>query len=344
MGIDATFHAISKEELKSYVFDVINDPEHAIQLTSQLAIDFNKLVELHAFYQSDLNPWSLQLTYGDWSDDIGSNFAIAVAVISGYLHPFFYARNFNFSLMSSDYPEIKQFFTSLTQIEGSPLKGLCDEGAGLISANYCASGVAKNPSELMGFLERHKQQLGQKYDQDDIESLRSALTYAIDNELWFLEASEIVTPIIGECLSDKENLNAYFMNPSLVNSMANSNQPETNDSYRAGLKSHEKWVYAVIALSLSMGLLSLFSDPQIKDLIRLGLNVLLCYYLFKARSWARWVMGFLFVAGGAASLMSVFLSDGLAVNKLLFPALGLIYLLAGFVLFSSKFTAEYFNR
>lgn len=344
MGIDATFHAISKDELQNCVFDVINDPEHAIELTSQLAIDFNKLVELHAFYQSNLTPWSLQLKAGGWSDDIGSNFAMAVAVISGYLHPYYYARNFNFSILSADYPEIRNFFTSITQIEGSPLKGLSDEGAGLISANYCASGVAQDPIKLMEFLERHEQQLEHKYDQDDIESLKSALTYTIDNELWFLEASEVVTPIIGECLSDKENLNAYFMNQGLENPLPDSNRPDATDSYFAGVKPHEKWVYAVIALSLFMGVVSWFPDPQTKDIIRLGLNVLLCYYLYKAKNWARWIMGVLFVAGGIASLMFVLSVEGHAVNKLLFLAMGLIYLLAGYVLFSSKLTGEYFDN
>lgn len=214
MGYDISFHSISKTELKKYFFDVITDPSCAEERSRSIpASEKKQKTLLESLYRNSLIPWSELIKQGkiETIGEISPNFSMVAAAISGYLHPYHYSRNFSLSLISEQFPEVRNFFTSLTRIEGSPLSDLIDSHCGMIASNYAGSGISEKPSEILAFIRRNEEWLTAEYSLDEVSAIKSCLLYCISNELAFIEAAEIVFPLGGQCLSDYDNLNAYFL-------------------------------------------------------------------------------------------------------------------------------------
>lgn len=229
MGYDISFHSISKSELKKFFFDVITDPSCAEDRSRSIpASEKKQKALLENLYRSNLIPWSELIKQGkkETIGEISPNFSMAAAAISGYLHPYHYSRNFSLSLISEQFPEVRDFFTSLTNIEDSPLSDLIDSHDGMIASNYAGSGISEKPSDILAFIQRNEKQLTAEYGLDEVSAIKNCLQYCISNGLAFIEAAEIVFPLGGECLSDYDNLKAYFLKEK---STLNESSTDPND-------------------------------------------------------------------------------------------------------------------
>jgi len=216
MGYDITFHSISKSELRRYVFDILEDPGCAESRSKEVSSVPEKCAKIfQTFYLDHLIKWIGQEQAK--SDDISPSFAMVTAVIAGYLHPYYYSRNFSLTLISGRYPDVKRFFTSLTKVPDSPLVGYSDPNEGLISHNYAASGLVESPARVLDFILSIESELLTEYAEDDVNALTTCLEYCVERDLYFMEAAEVVFPLGDACFSDYDNFRASFLKPSTLN-------------------------------------------------------------------------------------------------------------------------------
>lgn len=308
MGYDVTFHAISPVELENYVFDVIRHPDHALDRSKQITSDpVKQEFILQHVYTEHLNQWTAKVQSDDdfKLKEISSSYAVVAAMIAGYLHPFHYARNFSLSLISDDYPKVKNFFQSLTQFKDSPLSGFTDTFSGQLPSNYACSGVVQDPQAALVFVDRHQKALIRHYGKDDVEALRIMLQYCIDRDLYFIEASEIVIPMNDVCNSDDDNLHAYFMKDETevaqvapMSTQALGQVTSEKPPSRAGL-------FVVISTVMILAMLTSVFKPDVKDMIKLALTAYLCLQLYQGKSWARWTLLVLLTLGSLLGIIAL---------------------------------------
>lgn len=308
MGYDVTFHAISPVELENYVFDVIRHSDHAQDRSQQITPDpVKQEFILQHVYSDHLNKWTARVQSDDDFKlrEISSSYAVVAAMLAGYLHPFHYARNFSLSLISEDYPKVKNFFQSLTQLKDSPLSGFTDSFSGQLPSNYASSGVVQDPQAALTFVDRHQKALIRHYGKDDVEALRTMLQYCIDRDLYFIEASEIVIPMNDVCNSDDDNLHAYFMKDEAelsqvapMSTQALARVTSEKPPSRAGL-------FVVIWTVMLLVILTSVSKADVKDMIKLALTAYLCLQLYRGKSWARWTLLVLLTLGSLLGIVTL---------------------------------------
>ena len=110
------------------------------------------------------------------------------------------------------------------------------------------------------------------------------------------------------------------------------------------MNSEKKVVLLIILWFLVLGIISLVVHQTPKDAVRLLLNVILCWFLYKGHNWSRLVMGVL-------SLLAVIVVSFLILTMkpevnfyLLFVIVTAIgYALSGYILFSKKFISAHFD-
>ncbi len=210
MGHDITLHSISQAEHRRFAFEILEDPSCAESRSNEVSKTPEKRTKVFKTYYVDhLIEWRTQEQAR--RDDISPSFAMVTAIIAGYLHPYYYSRNFSLTLIADRYPEVKGYFTSLTAIPGSPLSGHNDPNEGLIAHNDAASGIVENPSKALAFILRNESELVAAHGEDELSAIKSSLTYCIDRELCFIEAAELVFPLGGACFSDFDNFRASFL-------------------------------------------------------------------------------------------------------------------------------------
>jgi hypothetical protein len=216
MGFDVTFHSISEAELEKYVFDVLNDPSCAEHRAKEISQGNNdKFEDIFRIYDNALLYWYRERKDSE-SQEIGvenfsSTFSLGIAALSGYLHPFWYSRDGALSLLANERPELKSFFNGYTKMEKSPL-GSFNEGEDFtFKSNYSASSVINDVPSLKEWLENNKYFVSHRFEADGLDSLYRSVDYCIENDLLFLEASDVVVPFKDQSFSDLDNFKAHFL-------------------------------------------------------------------------------------------------------------------------------------
>lgn len=105
---------------------------------------------------------------------------------------------------------------------------------------------------------------------------------------------------------------------------------------------------AVIAVSLSIFTIATFMIAQgatrlPQQLVRLTVTTILCIYLVRGASWARWTSALLFLVGGLLSLGGVARLLGTPASAWLMLGFGLIYLYCAGVLIASRSVSAFFD-
>lgn len=216
MGLDATFHAISEYELNKYVFEVLRDPAKASAFAQEISTDKDKSERIeNAIYKDSLLSWFTGGADSDGCHIDGNNFAntisFAIAILSGYLHPYWYSRNGAITLARGDHPEVVGLFTSYSEISNSPLQIYNVNEANMLNGNYSASGVIKDVKSLQTWVTDNDSYLSARFESDGLDSLHRAIDYCLVNDLFFIEAAEVVVPISDQCFSDFDNFKAHFL-------------------------------------------------------------------------------------------------------------------------------------
>lgn len=195
------------------VFDVANSPALAAARAKSLTTSKAKRDDLTAGVLNRLADFVGEVQE---SGGFGETIAFATAAVAGYLHPYWYARGSALSFLAAEDPSIVALFTSWQGLAAGVVSTLSDDSAGLISANYSASGFIT--PERLGALQallakaKKKSPFFEVFDEDGFDALRRAVDYAAAHGLGLMEASDLVVPMTNEGFTDLDNLRAHFLN------------------------------------------------------------------------------------------------------------------------------------
>jgi hypothetical protein len=107
--------------------------------------------------------------------------------------------------------------------------------------------------------------------------------------------------------------------------------------------SAKKIVLSIIAATLVLSVLSWFPSPEPKDIGRLCINGIFCWFLFKGKTWARWIFVVLLALGGAIGVFAIASSHSGTEKSIVLLAMSVTYLASAGLLVFSKNVASYFS-
>lgn len=188
MGFDISYHPISEQEIHTWYFDVLEDESSLEKLAQEHDID-----EFYVEKYSNTIDVAKATAPTDYFDKTHGYY---IAVIQGFFRTYFYTRGSAFSFFLQDNPQFKAYTTSWEAI----LKvNVPNPIANSLVENY-SSGIYMNAQQVATLLsdyhtkEEVKKELDDFYSHNRINVFLKALTYAKENNLGLLEATEVVEP------------------------------------------------------------------------------------------------------------------------------------------------------
>lgn len=101
-------------------------------------------------------------------------------------------------------------------------------------------------------------------------------------------------------------------------------------------------VVSIIAAILVLSVLSWFPSPEPKDIGRFFVNCVLCWFLFKGKNWARWVLIVSLALGGTMGAIAI-ASGQFGIEKfIVLYVMSFAYLASAGLLAFSKTVTSYF--
>jgi hypothetical protein len=106
---------------------------------------------------------------------------------------------------------------------------------------------------------------------------------------------------------------------------------------------NEKKVVLIIVIGfISLSIFSWLPTPETKDLVRLAINCILCWFLYKGASWSRWVMAALSLLACLVTTVALIKLPNQAETMLGLTVMLFFYSTAAFILVSGKFIKNHF--
>ena len=102
-------------------------------------------------------------------------------------------------------------------------------------------------------------------------------------------------------------------------------------------------VVSIIAVILVLSIFSWFPSPETKDIVRFFLNCVLCWFLFKGKNWARWIMVILLTLAGTMVFFVMVTSPQDMEKAIVLYVVSFSYLVSAALLVFSKAVAGYFE-
>ncbi|MNG65960.1 hypothetical protein D3C87_455130 [compost metagenome] len=187
MGFDISYHPISEEQINTWYFEVIANPEKIEALASDHQIDdFYKTK-----YQDTINA-GRETDQNDYFDKTHGFF---IAVVQGFFETYFYIRGG--ALSFSENNQLDSYYKKWEEF--IPLESLTKKVENRLVENYC-SGVYISADQVVRLLEDYhnkveiKSELDQLFSEGRISIFLKALNFAKEHGLGLLEATEVVEP------------------------------------------------------------------------------------------------------------------------------------------------------
>ena len=102
-------------------------------------------------------------------------------------------------------------------------------------------------------------------------------------------------------------------------------------------------VISVIVVILVLSILSWGSPPDAKDIGRFLVNCALCWFLFKGKNWARWVLVVLLAAAGGIAAVGILNGQSSIEKAIVLYVMSFAYLASAGLLTFPKSVATYFS-
>lgn len=102
-------------------------------------------------------------------------------------------------------------------------------------------------------------------------------------------------------------------------------------------------VISVIAVVLVFSVLSWLPSPDAKDIGRFFVNCVLCWFLFKGKNWARWILVVLLAVGGSMVALAIAAGQTSIEKAIVLYVMSFSYLVSAGLLALSKSVARYFS-
>lgn len=205
MWFDITFHTTSREEIKKYLLDIVEDFSLIETRAKEITSDINKQKELISLYNSFKNQFEEIKKQKVEPINISNTLAYVYGAINWYIHPYYYSRNEWLTLKTGD--KLTNIIKSIIEDENFIKKHNLENNKEL--TYYSVWWYVENKD--LNILEDQVLNNNLIQDEDNKWALLDTIKYAKENNLGVFEASEIVIPIADECYSDFSNFKAYFM-------------------------------------------------------------------------------------------------------------------------------------
>jgi len=187
MGYDISYHPISEQQIETWYFELLRNPEkiEALSITHQLE-DFYKTK-----YQDTLNA-GRETDKNDYFDKTHGFF---IAVVQGFFEKYFYVRGGALSFSQNE--SLASYYKKWEQFV--PQDFLTNKIENKLVENYC-SGVFIPAEKVAALLEDYQHnpiiqtELNTIFSDNRISIFLNALQYAKDRGLGLLEATEVVEP------------------------------------------------------------------------------------------------------------------------------------------------------
>lgn len=218
MGFDITFHPVSADELQYFFFDVVDNPRLGAQRASELTTRDKR----HAVFTAySLIPEWLERIDQDETKDFAHTFGYAAAILAGFRHPYWYARNANIGSILDH--RVRGLIQPLGKIAQGTVAKLRDKSRGLIVDHCTGSGFVQDIESLSRIVEELSQPRTKKslvrrkpinkpppieetFHEAALEALRAAIAYSLDHKLGLMEAEGVYVQILDKCYSDPDHL------------------------------------------------------------------------------------------------------------------------------------------
>lgn len=219
MGYDITFHPVSLDDLRYFVFDVADQPDLAESRAAELArddVEVTQILDLYGLFPT----WMEKAQTGQAG--VAETFAFACAAIAGYRHPFWFARGCACAFLLPMAPELAGLFQPVPTIATGAVSILPDPSGGVLPGNNAAGGILPRDrfDDLRTILEELSEQPGEfapsalhdVFGKAGLDALERALSYATENELDLIEASEVVIPAQPKTYTRFDHMRAHYLN------------------------------------------------------------------------------------------------------------------------------------
>ena len=205
MGYDVTFHGITKDIEGKTVLALLNGTLDVDTVISELP---NMCDDLPEVVKQWLEYWIAD--YKEGNKYIASLTSYRLCMLSGYRRKCWYVRGMQgVSFWSETYPELNELINPVTEWIGGPLAGRGDPSSGKIIENYTGSGVIEDVLALKKWWD--STDLGDLVDEEGRWAFESAIKYCIDNNLSFIEVSDVYSPMAGASINVKASVQAMHL-------------------------------------------------------------------------------------------------------------------------------------
>jgi hypothetical protein len=102
-------------------------------------------------------------------------------------------------------------------------------------------------------------------------------------------------------------------------------------------------VVSIIAVILVLSVFSWFPTPEPKDIGRLFVSCVLCWFLFKGKNWARWALIVLLAIGGTMLVSAIATGQAGIEKTIILYVMSFAYLASASLLAFSRIVAGYFS-
>ena len=108
------------------------------------------------------------------------------------------------------------------------------------------------------------------------------------------------------------------------------------------MTNEKKVVLIIITGFIALSIFSWLPTPETKDLIRLAINCILCWFLYKGANWSRWVMAVLASLASVVTAVALMKLPGQITTMLGLVVVFFFYSFAAVILLSQKFIKNHF--
>jgi len=206
MCFDVTFHPISPEDITFFVEDVVLDPTFAPSRIERLDLE-------PAFKDAIRNAYGFiadfRKSVESGESDFAHTFSFMTAIVAGFLHPYWYSRGCAVSFLPDVDPTIGPILESPLVVMPRLARQMSDPSNGRITTNFI-SGAYVSQSNVVALKSyfadpKNGDHIARIFSDNGRDSLLEAIEYATEHRLGLLEASDVIVPLFGECVTNPNN-------------------------------------------------------------------------------------------------------------------------------------------
>ncbi|MDR2170827.1 MAG: DUF3592 domain-containing protein [Planctomycetaceae bacterium] len=207
MGYDVSYHPISPEEMNRWYFEPIKDDAALERLAVTEQVDIEILRQVFNHYRQYLSDTP-------HTDIFEMKHGYLLAAAQGLFRPYFYNRNCLLtSLLWNHWSTFQKYFISLREFVPAEYRSL--KFSNTVVENWCggaylsASGVVQLEYDICHNADVASKLL-QEFAPDGLRVLLKSLRYAKENGLGLLEATEVISPPLGNGATNIDNAEGDF--------------------------------------------------------------------------------------------------------------------------------------